>query len=153
MGIMYSASFEEVNVTAAQDLFELLVAAAAAVKVHQVTITQSSDAGDAQAEMLPILIHRGTATGTGGTTVTPSPTNIGDPVYSGTVEANNTTQSAEGTFIHAEAFNVQIGFYYMPTPKGQFWIPPSGFFIVELQAAPNDGLLMNGTILFEEFNF
>lgn len=153
MGIMYSATFEGVAVTAAQDLFELLSAAAAATIIHQVTISQSSDAGDAQAEMLPILIHRGTATGTGGTTVTPSPLNEGDPAFSGVVEANNTTQSAEGTFIHAEGWNVQIGFFYLPTPKGQFMIPPNGFFIVELQTNPADSLTVEGTILFEEINF
>lgn len=153
MGIMYSASFEEVAVTAAQDLFEVSAAAASMVIVHSVTITQSSDAGDAQAEMLPILIHRGTATGSGGTTVTPSPLNLGDPVFSGGCEANNTGQSAEGIFLHAEAFNVQIGFYYLPPPESRVFVPPSGFFIVELQAAPSDSLTMNGTIVFEEVNF
>jgi hypothetical protein len=153
MGIMYAASFEEVAVTAAQDLFEVVASAASALIIHQVTITQSSDAGDAQAEMLPILIHRGTATGSGGAPVTPSPLNLGDPAFSGTVEANNTTQSVEGAVLHAEAFNVQIGFYYLPPPKPQIWIPPSGLFIVELQTAPADSLTMNGTVVFEEINF
>jgi hypothetical protein len=74
---MYSASYEDVAVT----------------------ITQSSDAGDAQAEMLPILIHRGTATGSGGTSVTPSPLNLGDPAYSGTVNVNlgDTTHMSQYT--------------------------------------------------------
>ncbi len=83
MGIMYSAIFEEVAVTAIQDLFEVVAAAGSAVVIHSVNITQSSDAGDAEAEMLSILMHRGTATGTGGTTVTPSPLNLGDPAFSG----------------------------------------------------------------------
>lgn len=150
MGRIYSASFEEVAVSAAQDLFEVVGPADAAVIVHSVTITQSSDAGDAQAEMLPILIHRGTATGTGGTTVTPSPLQVGDTAFGGTVEANNTTQSVEGTFLHAEAFNVQIGFYYLPPPEDRPVVSPSALFIVELQAAPSDSLTMNGTVIFEE---
>ncbi len=151
-GRIYSANFEEVAVTVAQDLLELVAPSTGVVIVHSVTITQSSDAGDAQAEMLPILIHRGTATGTGGTTVTPSPLNVGSAAFGGVVEANNTTQSAEGTFLHAEGFNVQIGFFYLPPPEDRVVIPPSGLFIVELQAAPADSLTMNGNIIFEEID-
>ena len=150
MGRLYAAVFEEVAVTAIQDLFELVAPADAAVIIHSVTITQSSDAGDAQAEMLPILIHRGTASGSGGSSVTPSPLAVGDAAFGGTVEANNTTQSAEGTFVHAEAFNIQIGFYYLPTPESRPVVSPSGLFIVELQSAPSDSLTVNGTIVFEE---
>lgn len=150
MGRIYSASFEEVAVTVAQDLFEVVAPADSAVIIHSVTITQSTDAGDAQAEMLPILIHRGTATGTGGSSPTASPLQLGDAAFGGTVEVNNTTQSAEGTFLHAEAFNVQIGFYYLPPPEDRPVISPSALFIVELQAAPDDSLTMNGTVVFEE---
>lgn len=150
MGRVYSASFEEVAVTAAQDLFEVVAPADASVVIHSIVITQSSDAGDAQAEMLPILIHRGTATGSGGSSPTPSPLQLGDAAFGGTCEANNTSQSVEGTFLHAEAFNVQIGFYYLPPPEDRPVISPSALFIVELQAAPDDSLTMNGTIVFEE---
>jgi hypothetical protein len=150
MGRVYAAAFEEVAVTVAQDLFEVVAPADGAVIIHSVTITQSSDAGDAQAEMLPILIHRGTATGSGGSSVTASPLALGDAAFGGTVEANNTTQSVEGTFLHAEAFNVQIGFYYLPPPEDRPVVSPSALFIVELQAAPADSLTMNGTVVFEE---
>jgi hypothetical protein len=149
-GRVYSAVFEIVTVTAIQDLFEVVAPSDAAVIVHSVTITQHTDAGDAEAEMLPILIHRGTATGSGGTTVTPSPLQLGEAAFGGVVEANNTAQSVEGTFLHAEAFNVQIGFYYLPPPEDRPVISPSGLFIVELQVAPNDTMDMNGTIVFEE---
>lgn len=149
MGRVYSASFSEVAVTVAQDLFEIVAPADASVRVHGVTISQSSDAGDAQAEMGKILIHRGTATGSGGSVVTPSPLSEGDAAFGGTVEANNTTQSVEGTVLHSEAFNVQIGFYYMPPPEDRVEVSPSQLFIVELQAAPDDSLTMSGTIVFE----
>lgn len=150
MGRVYSASFEEVAVTAVQDLFEVVAPADATVSIHSVTITQSTDAGDAQAEMLPILIHRGTATGSGGSSVTASPLSVGDTAFGGTVEANNTSQSVEGTFLHAEAFNVQIGFYYLPPPEDRPVVSPSALFIVELQAAPSDSITMSGTVVFEE---
>ena len=150
MGRVYTASFEEVAVTVAQDLFEVVAPADASVVIHSVTITQSTDAGDAQAEMLPILIHRGTATGSGGSSVTPSPLQVGDAAFGGTVEANNTSQSVVGTFLHAEAFNVQIGFYFLPPPEDRPVVSPSALFIVELQAAPDDSITVNGTVVFEE---
>ncbi len=150
MGRIYSAVFEEVAVSVAQDLFEVVAPADAVVVIHSVTITQSSDAGDAQAEMKNILIHRGTATGSGGTTVTASPLQVGDTAFGGSVEANNTSQSVEGTFLNSESFNVQIGFYYLPPPEDRPVISPSALFIVELQAAPDDSLTMSGTIIFEE---
>ncbi len=146
----YAVVFEEVSVSAIQDLFEVVAPADASVKIKSVEIGQSSDAGDAEAEMLPILMHRGTATGSGGTTVTPSPLEEGDAAFGGVAEANNTTQSVEGMFIYAGAFNVQIGFFYIPPPELQPTISPSQLFIVELQAAPNDALLMSGTIVLEE---
>ena len=149
MGRVYSASFEKVAVTAAQDLFEVVAPADATLKIKSCEISQDSDAGDAEAEMLAILIHRGTATGSGGTTVTASPLSEGDAAFGGVVEANNTTQSVEGTFLHAEAFNIQIGFFYIPPPEQQVEVSPSQLLIVELQDAPSDSLTMSGTIVFE----
>ena len=150
MGRIYSASFEEVAVSAAQDLFEITAPADSSVIIHSVTITQSSDAGDSQAEMLPILIHRGTTSGSGGSTPTPNPYALGDAAAGTTVEANNTTQGTEGTILHAEAFNVQIGFYYLPPPEDRIIVSPSDILHIELQSAPADALTMNGTVVFEE---
>lgn len=150
MGRMYAAVFEEVAVTTAQDLFEVNAPADAAVVLHSVVITQSSDAGDAEAEMLPLLIHRGSTSGSSGSSVTPSPLEMGDAAFGGTVEANNTTQSTEGTQIHAEGFNIQVGFYYQPPPEARPVISPSGRLIVELQSAPSDSITMNGVAIFEE---
>jgi hypothetical protein len=122
----------------------------AIVVLHSVIITQSTDAGDSEAEMLPILFHLGSTSGSGGSLVTPSPLELGDAAFGGTVEANNTTQSTEGTFLHAEAFNIQAGFFYRPTPEERIIISPSDRLIIELQAAPIDSINMNGTAIIEE---
>jgi len=150
MGRMYTAVFEQVAVAAAQDLFEVNAPADAVVVVHRVVIAQSSDAGDSEAEMLPILIHRGSTSGSGGSTPTPAPLEMGDAAFGGTVEANNTTQSTEGTQIHAESFHIAAGFDFHPTPECRPVISPSGRLVVELQGAPADSLTMDGTIVFEE---
>lgn len=150
MGRVYSCVFEEVAVTAVQDLFEIVAPADAVVVLHSVIITQSTDAGDSEAEMLPILFHLGSTSGSGGSSVTARPLNLGDAAFGGTVEANNTTQSTEGVFLHAEAFNIQAGLFYRPTPEERIVISPSDRLIIELQAAPTDSINLNGTAIIEE---
>ncbi len=150
MGRMYSAAFEEVAVTAAQDLFEIVAPSDAVVVLHSFYLSQSSDAADAEAEMLPILIHRGSTSGSGGSTPTPSPLAVGDAAFGGTVEANNTTPGTEGTFLHAEAWNVQTTLPIVWTPETRPVISPSGRVCIELQAAPTDSLTVNGVVYFEE---
>lgn len=150
MGRMYSAAFEQVAVSAAQDLFEINAPADAVVIVHGFTISQSSDAGDAASEQLPILVHRGSTSGSDGSAPTPAPMEVGDAAFGGTVEANNTSQSTEGTILHAESFNVMAGLAVWWTPETRPVISPSGRLIIELQSAPDDELTMDGTVYIEE---
>ena len=135
MGRMYSVTFEEVAVTVAQDLFEIVSPSDAVVIINSVSISQSSDAGDAASEMLNILYHRGSTSGSGGGTPTPAPLNLGDAAFGGTTEVNNTTQGSEGAILRAECFNVLAGYLWQPTPEEQIHVSPSGRLIIELQEA------------------
>lgn len=150
MSRIYSAVFEEVAVTVVQDLFEIVAPADGIVVVHGIWVSQSSDAGDVASEQVNILIHRGSTSGSGGSTLTPSPLDFGDPAFGGVVEANNTTQATEGTQLFSDSFNVMAGWQFLPTPEMRLVIPPSGRLIVELQTAPADSLTMSGTVVFEE---
>ena len=150
MGRMYSVVFEEVAATAVQDLFEINAPADSVVVLHSVVVTQSSDAGDAEDEQLSVLFHLGSTSGSGGSAPTARPLALGDAAFGGTVEVNNTTQSTEGTHLHAEAFNIRAGFYYRPTPEERIVISPSDRLIIELQTAPADSLTMSGTAIIEE---
>lgn len=150
MGRIYTATFEQIAVTAIQDLFELVAPSDAIVKIHGFEFSQSTDAGDSESEQLTILEHRGTATGSGGASVTPSPLNVGDAAFGGTVEANNTTQSVEGTILGSYDFNVMAGIEKIYTPETMPVISPSGLYILELQVAPADSITMDGKITFEE---
>lgn len=148
MGRMYSAIFESVAVTAVQDLFEINAPADSPIVLHYFELAQSSDTDN---ENLNLLFHRGTTSGSGGTSPTANPLNVGDSAFGGTIEANNTNQSAEGTILHASAFSVLAGYVYLPTPEMRIVIPPSGRLIIELQEpAPADSLTMSGTIIIEE---
>ena len=150
-GRIYTGIFEEVAVTAIQDFFELIGPADSALLIHEWGIYQSSDAGDAASEMLQILCHRGTATGSGGTSETPVPKNVGDAAFGGTMEVNNTSQSAEGAHIGGTyTFNIMAGIQQIYTPETRPVISPSGLFIIESQIAPADSLTMSGYLTFEE---
>ena len=150
MGRMYTAVFEEEAVTGAIDLFELVAPADMAVAIHGVMISQSSDAGDAESEQLQVLIHRGSTSGSGGTTPTPRPLVVSTTASTVTVECVNDTQGTEGVHIHAEAYNIMAGLTIWWPPEVRPIISPSGRLIVEQQTAPGDSVTMSGTIYFEE---
>lgn len=150
MGRVYAIVVEQVSVSAVQDLLEIVAPADSIVLVHELTISQSSDAGDSESEQLNVLIHRGSTSGSGGSTITPTPMNLGDAAFGGTVEANNTTQSTEGTHVHSESFNVMAGMKQIWTPETRPVISPSDTLIVELQTAPADALTMDITCIIEE---
>src|SRR4029077_8853067 len=95
---MYSIAFSAVAVSAAQDLFEVVCAAAGVVYIHGYELFQTSDHGDAQAEGLQLQAIRGfTTSGSGGTSVTPGLASSRDGAATATCEANNTTVATTGT--------------------------------------------------------
>lgn len=150
MGRIYTGVFEQVAVTAVQDLFELVAPSDAVVAVHALYLSQNTDVGDGEAEALPILIHRGSTSGSGGTTPTARPMNVGDAAFGGTLEVNNTSQSTEGNQILAIDWNIRAPLEIVWTPETRPILSPSGRINVELQAAPTDSITCNGTLIFEE---
>lgn len=153
MGRMYTAVFQAVSVTAAQDLISVLATASVRIKIHACYIGQSSDAGDAQDEMLRIRIRKGmTTVGSGGGTMTPNDIqNIGTAAVT-VARINDTTAASAGTIqeLHEECFNVRAGWVYLPTPEMRPIVDVSTRLAINLPAAPADALTMSGTLYFEE---
>lgn len=157
MGHVHSACFVAVAVTAAQDAFSILTPAGASIQLLEITLSQSSDFGDAQDELLPWSIKRGaTSAGSGGSapTISITPNGGQSPASGCTVHANDTTAANTGTIytLKADAFNVRAGLIWMPTPKitELFFVAPSTRIVLGI-AAPADSLTMHGTITWEEF--
>jgi hypothetical protein len=154
MGLFYTAQFNAVAVTAAQDLFEITAPADAVVILHWIRLTQSTEIADAQEEELSILFKRGaTTTGTGGTqAIAAVPIEFGFPAQGSVIDVNNTTKATSGTIttLHADTWNVRGPFEWLPTPECRFVLSPSQRFTVELVAAPTDSITMNGVMYFEE---
>jgi hypothetical protein len=153
MGMLYSAQFNGVAVTAQQDLFELVAPSDAVVVIHQILLSQTTEVGDTQEEGLSILVKRGaTTSGSGGTTPALVPLENGFTAAGSVVEANNTTKATAGTIVtlHADSWNVRSQLLILPTPELRLVLSPSQRLTVELATTPADSITMNGTLYFEE---
>lgn len=155
MGRVYTVTFANVAATAVQDLFTIPSGSTQVIKILSAFIGQSSDEGDAQAELLRIRVRRASGAytqGSGGSTPTANPHRFSDTAFAGgTVHANDTTQGSGGTIttIFEETFNVQAGWYYTPTPEEVFVLSGSQFFILDLPGAPTDELTISGRVTFD----
>lgn len=154
VGRVYSVNFENVAVSAAQDLFEISPAANKPILLHAIFLSQKSDLGDAQEEGIRLEVVRGHATsGSGGSSVTPTPMNPNDPAAGFGAEVNNTTIASAGTAVvcHADIMNIRIPTMIIWTPETR---PQAnngnGTIVVRLMAAPADEITMSGTLYVEE---
>lgn len=151
---IYTVSFSAVAVTAAVDLFELTPADDKPIEVIGLFVGQSSDAGDAAAELLPYSVIRGhTTSGSGGSAATARPMNRSDTAAGLAAETCNTTAASSGTTVtlHADTFHVSAG-EKLWLPEGCEWGASQGdtTLVVRLMAAPADSLTMSGTIYVRE---
>ena len=154
-GNIYSASFSATALTTnPYDVFGLLAPTNSRVVVREIKIGQYSDAGDAQAEMLSVVLLRGsTASSTAGTAVTPvnrkghtGATSAGSSVLTCSTALASTASAVQ---IEADAFNVASGYRHYPVPSERLVLEKSQRLHVRI-TAPNDALTVNGTITFEE---
>jgi hypothetical protein len=151
---IYTVSFSATAVTAQVDLFELRPADDKPLEVIGLFIGQSSDFGDAQAELLAYTVIRGfTTSGSGGSTPTPAPLNRSDTAAGFSAETLNTTLATTGTTatLHADTFHVSAG-EKLWLPEGCEWEASQAdtSMVVRLAAAPADSLTMSGTIYVRE---
>lgn len=153
MSGIYTAVFNNVAVTAIQDLFEIVAAADAVVLLHDIHLSQNTDVGDAAEEVLRIELTSGhTSSGSGGSAPTAIPRDIGQAAFGGTIEVNNTTQASAGTIVtkYVWNWNIRVGFDKIFTPETRPRIAPGTRMCLELPAAPADSVTMSGSITIEE---
>jgi len=153
-GRVYAVPFAAVAITAAQDLVEISPADDQPVELigwHG----QTTDAGDAQDELLQITVIRGhTSSGSGGSSVTPAPLSPNDAAAGFAAEINNTTIASGGTTatLFASAWNVRAG--------SDVWLPEdvrprasqANTTLVVRMSAPADSITTNGVFWVRELN-
>lgn len=157
MGRLYSIPLAFTAHTAAGDIVEIIAPAGALLDIHEIKLTQSTEAGDAESEQLAFTLTRATGSytsGSGGTSVTPVPLDGSDVAASFTAEMANTTDASAGsgalTNMWHDAVNVHVGLHYLPTPESRPRCGVSQAFILTLDGAPADSVSIGGYIIVEE---
>ncbi len=154
MSQVYTATFSDVAVSVAQDLFSLLVGDDRPITILSCIISQNSDVGDAAAEGLSIKIVRGLNTvGSGGSAPTPILHDGKGVAADTTVRANDTTEASAGTPVdlHSEVWNIRMPWVYLPVPEARFRIDQTDDIVaVQLITVPADPITASGTITWEE---
>ena len=168
-GPIYAATFSAVAIAAAQDVFEITAPSTGFVVLREIRLGNYSIAGDANAEMLSVLVLVGyTTTGSGGTTLTPAnvvnwtasggsdvlgrTVSRAPLVASSVVKANNTTVAANGSpvTVLADTMNVAGGFRWYPGFRGERFVLDKSQRAVVRITLPSISFTGNGTLLFQE---
>lgn len=150
MGRIYSAAFAPTSVTGISDLLEISAPSDMVVTIRSIRIGQVTEFGDAAAEMLDISITRYTGADGAGSSITPQPHIVSDTAATATVRGPGTEGASKGTPFIREAWNIQAGWLYQPTPEELIYLSPSGKLAIALPIAPDDSTDFEGTITFEE---
>lgn len=152
-GRVYSVAIANTAQTAQVDLVEVNAASTKVVELLEVHLSQLTEVGDTQEEMLLIQVKTGaTTSGSGGNTPTAIPRQLGDAAFAGTVETQNTTKATSGTIVtHLSAnWNVRVPLDIIFTPETTVIIPPSGRLTVELGTTPADSITFGGYAVIRE---
>ncbi|WP_157253194.1 hypothetical protein [Nonomuraea typhae] len=111
---VYTVVFDQQTVAASSgdyDLFELTPADDKAIEIVALKLSNKSEVGDTQEEMVAYSIVRGNTTSGNGTSTTPRPLDPNDGAASFTAETVGSTPASSGTAITlvADTFNVRAG--------------------------------------------
>lgn len=150
----YTVEFDNVAVTTAVDFFEITPGDDKPIEVYGLFIQQTSDFGDAQAEMLRWRVIRGhTTSGSGGSAPTPRPLNRSGVAAGFAAETCNTTIASVGTPInlHSDGFHIASGIGLW-LPEGSEWEASQAdtTLVVRLLSTPADALTFSGTLYVRE---
>jgi hypothetical protein len=153
MARVYTVQFNNVSISAAQDLFGIYCGANMAVKLWEFQL--SADASTSAAE-LRLLIKRLPVTvtsGSGGTAPTPGAILSSDAAATFTARANDTTRATtSGTAVNlfAASINVLNGWQFLPPPEYRPSFKPSEACIIGMEVAPGAATVFDGYCVVEE---
>lgn len=151
----YAVPFSKKADTAIVDIFEIAPIANKNIEIIGLFMGQTSDFGDAQAEIIPYRVIRGfTTSGSGGEGVTPGPLDPFDTAAAFAAEVMNTTLAKEGTavILHAGQMNVAVGeALWLPEGCGWKCTSTQNRIVIRNETAPTDEIALSGTIYVREF--
>lgn len=150
---IYTSQFNNVAITATQDLFNLSSTSSTAVKIHEVIVGQISATVIGNLRLSLKRLPATVTPGSGGGGALMQSINPGDIAALANVRVNDTTPATSSSatqIIRSDIYNVLNGFIYLPPIEDRPIIKPSQAFIVSLDTAPGSSETMSGTIVWEE---
>lgn len=152
MGRIYTATDADNGITTTGDIVEITAPSDGTIEILSFYFGQTSDAGNSEAEMSQVSIKRVGTSGSGGATVTPLKHDAGDGATGATIESYNTTDATPEASVSGwgEAFNLQAGLFYTPTPEERILIGPSEGIVFKLEKSPADAIDVVFRLTWEE---
>ena len=117
MSRIYAVTFEQVTVSAAQDLFQIIGASGKVLRIIDVSLADidTSEPTNQQLSLRCRLLPATVTNGSGGSAPTPQPFDPGDAAASFTAKANSTTKATtNGTasVIREDGCNIAAGYAF-----------------------------------------
>lgn len=153
MGRMYTVEFNNVAVTALQDLINLTATSGMAFKLHRIELGQKTLTSWEAKEVKVIRFPATVTAGSGGTSATPQKLNSGDAAATVTAHVNDTTPmttNATASIVLAREWELLNGFSHVFAPDERPVIAPSQGVAINLGTAPSGSMTCSGTVVFEE---
>lgn len=147
MGLMYSATFDNIAFAAADDdIWELTAAAGRSIILHELLI----ESQETTAEALRVQILRRSTGGTG-TAVTARALDEDNSVSAETtVDRSVGTPGTSGNILRNFTWEQLGPLHWLPTPETRIKVAGGGIVAVNLIAAPAASRNFSSTIVFEE---
>ena len=153
MGRLYTVEFNNVAISAAQDLFSILATSNMAFAVHAIELGQKTltawEAREVTIQRFPATVTQGS----GGSSYTPAKLGPNDAAATLTAHVNDTTlatTSGSAAILFARAWELLNGFFWMPPPESRPIVAPGQALIVRLGTAPSASMTGSGYCVVEE---
>jgi hypothetical protein len=150
---VYTMSFQNVSVSAVQDLMALYAGSSGAFEVHEFVVGQitATTVGNLRIRLrrLPATVTAGSAGGAG----TINKSRPGDAAATITGRINDTTQattSGTAVDVRSDVYNPINGYQFLPAPEDRPACNPSEAMVVSLDTTPGSAETMNGVITVAE---
>lgn len=153
-GLMYTASFENLTVTAgAQDIWEFVAAAGVSILIHsvRVTIAPTVTSGVAQDVRMRLEMQQRTTTGSGGTSQTPRALNRRNTVAAATTcNSGVTTPGTAGNLWGADYVSIIVPYERIFTPDQRIPVSGGSRWNLTLLASLGGSFSASSEVYFEE---
>lgn len=154
---VYTGRFDGEAETLQVDFWEIRAGAGKLNTLLSILISQLTEVGDAEEEMLLIRIVRSGSGATSGSGGTAAPTfrrvDPGDAAFGGTVDTvTNTTKISGGSpeILYSDNWNIRQGGLWLPPDTLEFKWADEQFLTIELATTPGDSTTFASTIFVGE---